>query len=207
MKITIFGATGKTGLELIKQALDHGHEVTVMVRDPKRLQKFNSEIRVFTGDFTSVDSVKSSVEGQDAVICALGTKHLYKNTGLRTIGTRAIIDAMKDMGVKRLVVISAMGVGESWKSISFFTKVLFALLMPAPRKDHEAQELAVKSSSLDWTIIRPSGLIDNPNISSYQVGKDIHAKTSKISRANVADFMLKLIESGIHVKEAVTITN
>jgi len=207
MKITIFGATGKTGNELIKQALDHGHEVTVMVRDPKRLPKFSKDITVFSGDFNNIDIVRSSIEGQDAVICTLGTKDLYKNSGLRTLGTRAIIEAMRVVGVTRLVVMSAMGVGESWKSLSLFNKALFALLMPATRQDHEGQELAVKSSSLDWTIIRPSGLTDSPNVSAYEFGIDIRGKTSTVSRANVADLMLKVIESKIHLQEAITITN
>lgn len=79
IKIAIFGATGKTGIELVKQALEHGHEVTVMVRDPKRLPTFSKEINVFTGDFTNYDYVKSTVEGQDAVICTLGSRELYKN--------------------------------------------------------------------------------------------------------------------------------
>ncbi|GAB6091682.1 NAD(P)-dependent oxidoreductase [Spirochaeta dissipatitropha] len=207
MKIAIFGATGKTGQTLVKQAIDHGHEVTVMVRDPARLPKLSTQIHVLTGDFNSDYVIKTCVEGQDAVICALGTKDLYKNTGLRTIGTRAIINAMKVKGAKRLIVISAMGVGESWKNLTLLNKALFALLMPATRKDHEAQEFEVKSSSLDWTIIRASGLVNSPDISSYQTGIDIRGKTSQISRANVADFILKVVESNIHIYEAVTITN
>lgn len=149
MKIAILGATGKTGIELSKLALDRGHEVTVMVRDPKRLPKFAQKINVFAGDFSNTDTIRSSIKGQDAVICTLGTKDLYKNAGVRTLGTRAIIETMNNVGVRRLVVMSAMGVGESWNDLSFLNKAVFALLMPATRQDHESQELAVKSSSLD----------------------------------------------------------
>jgi putative NADH-flavin reductase len=88
-----------------------------------------------------------------------------------------------------------------------FSKALFKLVMPAARQDHEAQELAVKSCGLDWTIIRPSGLTDVLNVSPYEYGKDISPKTSRISRANVADLMLKVIESNTHIQEAITITN
>jgi putative NADH-flavin reductase len=207
MKIAIFGATGKTGIELIKQALDHGHEVTVMVRDTKRLPTFSKQITVFTGDFNNRDAVQSTIKGQDAVICTLGSRELYKNSGLRAFGTRTIIEAMNELGIKRLVVMSSMGIGESWQNLSFFAKALFKIVMPAAREDHEAQELAVKSSSLDWTIIRPSGLTDIPNVSTYEFGKNITAKTSRISRANVADLMLKVIESNTHIQEAITITN
>lgn len=207
MKIAIFGATGKTGIVLVKQAIEHGHEVTVMVRDPKRLPAFSKEIEVFTGDFSNLDTVKSTVEGQDAVICALGSRELYKNSGLRTLGTRAIIDAMQEVSVKRLVVMSSMGIGESWNNLPLFTKALFKLFMPAARGDHEAQELAVKSSALDWTIIRPSGLTEVPNVSTYEFGKDLKPKSSRISRANVADLILKVIEFNSHLNEAITISN
>jgi putative NADH-flavin reductase len=110
MKLAIFGATGKTGIELIKQALDHGHEITVMVRDPNRLPTFPKPITVFTGDFAMLDTVKSAIEGQDAVICALGARELYTNSEVRTRGTRAIIEAMNVLGVKRLVVMSSTGI-------------------------------------------------------------------------------------------------
>jgi putative NADH-flavin reductase len=207
MKLAIFGATGKTGIELVKQALDHGHEVTVMVRDPNRLPTFSKSLAVFTGDLSQQETVRSTIEGQDAVVCTLGSRELYKNSGLRTRGTRAIIEAMDEVGVKRLVVMSSMGIGESWNNLSLFSKALFKLVMPAAREDHEAQELAIKSSTLDWTIIRPSGLTDDPGVSKYEFGKDLTPKTSRISRANVADLILKVIESNTHVHEAITISN
>jgi len=79
--------------------------------------------------------------------------------------------------------------------------------MPAAREDHEAQEMAVKSSDLDWTIIRPSGLTNDPGVTPYEFGRDITPTTSRISRANVADLILKVVESNIHLHEAITITN
>jgi len=207
MKIAIFGATGKTGIELVKQALDHSHEVTVMVRDSKRLPTFSKGITVITGDFSNLDGVKATVQGQDAVICTLGSRELYKNSGLRTLGTKAIIAAMKEEDVKRLIVMSSMGIGESWNCLPTFSRILFKLVMPAAREDHEAQESAVKSSGLDWTIIRPSGLTNEPIVTNYQYGKYIKPKTSRISRANVADLILKVVEENSHIHEAVTITN
>jgi putative NADH-flavin reductase len=207
VKLAIFGATGKTGLEVIKQALNRGHEVTVMVRDPKRLPNFSKPINVLTGDFSNLDTEKSTLIGQDAVICALGSRELYKNTGLRTLGTRAIIRCMEEEGVRRLVVMSSMGIGESWNQLSFFSKALFKLVMPAALEDHEAQEEAVKASALEWTLIRPSGLTNEPNVSAYEYGKELVPKTSRISRANVADLMLKVLENQVHIHESITISN
>ena len=102
-------------------------------------------------------AVERSIQGQDAVICALGARDL-KATMIRTEGTVNIIGAMKKGDVRRLFAVSAMGVGESWNDLSMFNKLLFAVFMKSTRKDHEAQEAAVKESGLDWTIIRPSGL-------------------------------------------------
>lgn len=113
MNLTVFGATGKTGIEVITQALEHGHEVTVMVRDAGRLPSFSRSIAVITGTLNNPETVKSAIQGQDAVICTLGARELYKNSGVRTMGTRAIIAAMKETGVKRLVVMSSLGIGES----------------------------------------------------------------------------------------------
>ena len=207
MKIAIFGATGKTGIEVIKQAVDAGHEVTVMVRDAKRLPRFTKEIKVITGDFNDKLAVQSTVKGQDAVICTLGSRELYKNTGFRDFATRVIMEAMNEERVKRFVVMSSMGIGESWNDIPAFTKLLFKVVMPAARKDHEAQEAAVKASLLDWTIIRPSGLTDQQEVTTYEFGKIISPKSSRISRANVADLMLKVLESNSHIHEALVISN
>lgn len=207
MKIGVFGATGKTGIEVIKQALAHGYEVTAMVRDPSRLPAFSEPIKVFTGDFSDLDTVKSTIAGQDAVVCTLGARELYKNSGVRTMGTRVIIQEMKEMGVKRLVVMSSMGIGESWNNLPLFSKLLFKLVMPAARQDHEAQEAVVKSSGLDWTIIRPSGLTNEPDVTPYSYSPDLRPTTSRISRTNVADLILKTIGLNIQIHEAVTISN
>lgn len=207
MKIAIFGASGKTGKQLVKQALEQGHEVTVMVRNPQSLADYGAALKLFVGDISQLEVIKDTVRGQDAVVCALGARELYTNSGIRAKGTRAIIEAMKATGVKRLVVISSMGIGESWNHLPFFNKALFKLLMPAPRKDHEEQEQAVKASALDWTIIRPSGLIDEATVTTYNYGTNITPKTSRISRSNVAHLILKVLESNTHIKEALTITN
>jgi len=206
MKLAIFGATGGTGTELVKQALDLGHSVTAFVRNPAQLADQNDGLTVITGDIHDVASVERSIQGQDAVICTLGARDL-KKTMIRTEGTVNIIDAMNKNKVMRLIVVSAMGVGESWNSLSMFNKFLFAVLMKSTRQDHEAQEAAVKESGLDWTIIRPSGLVNAPRTGLYSVGENIPAKTSQISREDVADLILNDLEKRALVHKAVTITN
>lgn len=207
MNIVVFGATGKTGLEIVKQALEGGHEVTAFVRDPARLAIENINLNVITGDVFDPASVAQAIKGQDAAVCALGAGSDLKKTTVRTIGTINIISGMQQNNVKRLMVITAMGVGESWDALSMFNKFFFATLLKSSRVDHEAQETVVKTSGLDWTIIRPSGLIDASRTGVYDFGEDIPAKTSKIARADVADLILKELEQSRHIGKALTISN
>jgi len=206
MKVAIFGATGGTGTELVKQALERGNSVTALVRNPAQLTNQGEGLTLVTGDIHDVASVEQCIQGQDAVICALGARDL-KKTMIRTEGTVNIISAMKKNNVRRLIVISAMGVGDSWNSLSLINKLFFAVLLKSTRADHEAQEAAVKNSGLDWTIIRPSGLVDKPRTGVYSVGENIRAKTSQIPRADVADLILNNLEERALVHKAVTITN
>jgi putative NADH-flavin reductase len=206
MKLAIFGATGGTGAELVKQAIERGHSVTAFVRNPAKLANKGEGLTIVTGDIHNLTDVERSIQGQDAVICALGARDL-KKTMIRTVGTVNIINAMKKNNLRRLIVVSAMGVGESWNSLSMVNKLFFAILLKSTREDHEAQEAAVKESGLDWTIIRPSGLVNAPRTGVYSVGENIRAKTSQISRADVADLILNDLEEGALAHRAVTITN
>ncbi|MCP4140797.1 MAG: SDR family oxidoreductase [Chloroflexi bacterium] len=207
MKLAIFGATGKTGVELVKQALEQGHAVTAFVRDASRLAIEDEKLTFITGDVFDEASVAKAVEGQDAIICALGAGTDLKKTTIRATGTVNMISAMKENSVKRLMVVTAMGTGESWNRMSLINKFFYATLLKNTREDHEAQEAAVKASGLDWTIIRPSGLTDDPRTGIYDVGEDIPAKTSKIARADVADLILKELEEKALIGKALTITN
>ena len=207
MKLAIFGATGKTGLELVKQALDRGHSVTAFGRDPDRLSIEDKRLRFVTGDVFDPAAVDLTVKGQDAIICALGAGSDLKKTTVRTTGTINIISSMNKYDVKRLLVITAMGVGESWNTLSLINKIFFATLLKSSRDDHESQESAIKECGLDWTIIRPSGLQDTPRTGVYDFGENILATNSRISRADVADLILNELEKKELIGKAVTITN
>lgn len=205
MKLAIFGATGKTGLEVVKQSLEKGHHVTAFVRDPSRMSFQHDQLVLVTGDVFDSASIAKAVQGQDAVVCVLGSSDLKKTT-IRSEGTAKIIHVMKESGVQRLVVVTAMGTGDSWDTLSLVNKFFYATLLKSSREDHEAQETAVRESALNWTIIRPSGLTDDPRTGVYEVGENISAKTSKIARADVADLILKELQQNAFVRKAVTIT-
>ena len=166
----------------------------------------HGDLKIMTGDIYELTAVTKAIQGQDAVICSLGTSDLGK-TIVRSEGTANITKAMKENHVNRLVVVSAMGVAESWSTLSSVNKLFFATFLRNARQDHEKQEVVVKESDLDWTIIRPSGLTDTPLTESYVIGENILAKTSRIGRADVAHAILKVIQNNTYVHKAVTITN
>jgi len=207
MKVVIFGATGKTGIELVNQSLEQGFLVTAFVRDHSRIKIENENLIIVSGDIFDADSVEHAIKNQDAVICALGAGNSLKKTSIRSTGTVNIIRGMHQNKVKRLMIVSAMGVGESWNTLSAFNKFFFATLLKHSRNDHEAQEKAVKDSYLDWTIIRPSGLTDMPRTGVYVYGENIKAQKSKIARANVADLIIKDLVENKLIGKAVTITD
>ena len=206
MKLAIFGATGNTGTELVKQALEKGHQVTAFVRSSSNISIKHDQLDIVTGDVFLPESVAGAVQGQDAVICALGSRDL-KKTSIRTAGTSNIVQVMKEHNVQRLLVVSAMGTGESWNTLSLVNKFFYATLLRSSRDDHEAQEDVVKTSGLDWTIIRPSGLTDDARTGVYAVGENVSGQTFKIARADVADLILRELEENSLIHKAVTITN
>ena len=191
MKIVVFGATGKTGQEIVKQSFAQGYEVTAFVRDPSKMTLEHGGLKIMTGDIYEFTSVTRAIQGQDAVICSLGTSELGKTT----------------VRSERLVVVTAMGVAESWSTLSFVNKLFFATLLRNTRQDHEKQEVVVKESDLDWTIIRPSGLTDTPLTESYDIGENILSRTARIARADVAHAIIKEVHDNTFVHKAVTVTN
>jgi putative NADH-flavin reductase len=191
VKIIIFGSTGSIGRQLVKQALEQGHTVTAFTRDPTRVNIKHVNLQVVQGDVLDPASVENAVQGHDAVLCSLGAGR--KGT-VRSEGTRNIINAMEKAGVRRFICQSTLGVGESWENLNFFWKhIMFGLLLRPAYADHVSQENHVKKSHLDWTIVRPGAFTDGERTGQYRHGFPGTDNTTKlkISRADVADFMLK----------------
>jgi putative NADH-flavin reductase len=202
MKLLIIGSTGGTGRELVKQALERGHQVTAFARSPSKLGMSHHNLRVAQGDVTNYASVESAVSGQDAILCALGTKVLRKNT-IQSDGTRNIVEAMQKTGVKRLIVETSLDVGDSRGQLGFlFAHVIRATLLRNIFEDKELQERIVRESGLDWVIARPAMLTDGPYTGKYRAGFSASDKIArKISRADVADFMLKQAKSSEFLRQ------
>ena len=191
MKVIIFGASGSIGRNLVSQALEQGHAVTAFVRDLTRFDMQHNNLSIAVGDVLEAATVQKVVAGHDAVMCSIGAG---RKGGVRAEGTRNIIAAMKAAGVRRLICQSTLGIGESWNNLNAFWKYLmFGLFIRPAFLDHVEQEKLVRESGLDWSIVRPAAFIDGELTGQYRHGFPPTAKDTKleISRADVADFMLK----------------
>ncbi|NEP14630.1 MAG: SDR family oxidoreductase [Symploca sp. SIO2C1] len=193
MKLLIFGATGGVGRQVVEQALEQGHTVTAFVRNPAKLDIQHPNLNFVQGDVLDFPSVEHVVQRQDAVVCTLGSGQKLTGT-VRSQGTRHIVQAMQKSGIQRFICQTTMGVGDSWGSLNFYWKyIMFGLILRNVFADHERQEQDVKQSGLDWTIVRPGAFVDGGKTSQYRHGFPGTDKTCKlkISRADVADFILK----------------
>lgn len=190
MNLLIFGATGGTGRELAKQALAQGHVVTAFARNPDKLDIQHSNLNVTKGDVTDVAAIEQAVKGQDAVFSTLGSSSLKKNPTL-VEGIRNIVQAMEKHGVQRFIYESSLGVGDSRKHLNFLVRfIVVPFVLRNAIADHTDKEQIIQQSQLDWVIVRPAGLTNESHKGDYKHGESIQYG-AKISRADVADFMLK----------------
>ena len=204
MRVIVFGATGKTGRHVCRQALEQGHEVTAFTRSSNRIDRADSGLRVAQGNVMNAESVAASLANHDAAIVVLGSNGLRDKSTL-TVGTRNVVDGMAQHHVGRLVVLSAAGVGESWGQISWFARIIFRTMLRNIYADHEAQEAVVGGSSLDWTIVRAAILNDKPASGNYTPGNT--SKVGNISRADLADFLVRQVSDAAYSKQAISVTS
>lgn len=193
MRLLIIGATGGTGRQLVAQALARGHHVTAFARTPSKVRTRHERLSVAKGDVLDHASVEAAVRGQDAVLSALGHKRWLFPTTILSDGTRNVIRAMTALGVRRFVCETSLGVADSRGRLGLsYTLLLVPLLLHFYFRDKELQERYIKESSLEWIIVRPGGLTNGRKRGVYRHGHQVGhwLWTVRISRADVADFML-----------------
>ena len=209
MKLTLFGATGKTGLELLEQALEKGYEVTAYVRTPSKLTQQNSRLTVKQGDLSETDKVREAVRGADAVLSALGPVNNKPQTPL-TEGFHVITDAMQQEGVKQLILVTGAGVpdpNDEPKFINHAISTLLKLMAGNVLKDSKGVVEVVKNSALDWTIVRVPRLTDKAATGTVKTGYVGTGPGTQISRADVATFMLEQLKDDTWLRKAPAISN
>lgn len=203
MQIALFGATGGTGQQVLGQALAAGHGIKALARDPDKLSARDG-LSVIQGDVLDQAATDSCVEGADAVICVLGTRS-GKGPGSEPVeaaGTERILAAMDKHGVKRLIAVSSMGVGDSIDQVNFAFRIIMNLTLKRIMQAKAEQERMIMASDTDWTIVRPGGLTDAPASGEYRAGLDKSIKAKRVSRADVADFVVKQLGDRSYVRRA-----
>ncbi|MDQ4503124.1 NAD(P)H-binding protein [Sinomonas sp. ASV322] len=207
MRITVFGATGGTGLEVVRQAAAAGHDVTAVVRDPARLSPVPGVV-VVRGNVMDPASIEPALAGADAVVSALGNREIRRPTTVCSAGVASIVEAMNGAGVRRLAVVSASGmvVDDADDFLTrYVAKPILQRILAHNFVDLRQMEDVVRTSGLDWTIVRPSRLLDGPG-GAYrvQIGRNLPRGYST-RRADVADYILRSLVDGAAVREAVSV--
>jgi putative NADH-flavin reductase len=221
MKLTIFAATGGIGRQALDQALAAGHDVTAVVRNPKGLP---GDVRIVTADLAAADpaALESAVAGADAVLSGLGPRS-NAEAGIASHGTRAIVQAMQATGVRRIVVVSAAPIStvpspgrpkppRHDPGDGFFMRHLFSHVARIAFRKHYADlalmEDILRDSGLDWTVVRPPRLTDKPLTGSYRTAYGQNLRGGfLVSRADVAQLMLRVLEQPQTIKQAIGIAN
>ncbi|MDX1417915.1 MAG: SDR family oxidoreductase [Candidatus Promineifilaceae bacterium] len=209
MKLTIFGATGRTGQPLLEQALQANHEVTVLVRKPEKLTSASDQLKIIQGDIADANKVGEAVAGCEGVISVLGPT---SNEPVFAVsqGIKNIINTMDEHGVKRLIISAGAGVEDPNDEPKLINKLISFALRTFNGNVYEDMVRtvdAVRNSDLDWTIVRVPMLTDDPakgNVKVAYVGKGMG---SRITRADMAAFMLEQLDDEAYLHKAPAISN
>lgn len=209
MKLAIFGAAGRTGIPLVQQALEGGNDVVALVRTPSKLAIGNERLTVVQGDVANLADVERVVQGADAVLSVLG--HVKDSEpDILTKAIRNIITAMDKYDVKRLVSLSGASVSAPQdkpklvnRLIKFYTRAITGSLL----KDAEQQFTALQNSDVDWVVVRGPILTEGPHTGTYRVGWTGVNTGIRVSRADIADFMLKQVTDTTYLRQAPLISD
>ncbi|MGZ3459944.1 MAG: NAD(P)-dependent oxidoreductase [Archangium sp.] len=199
MKVIVFGATGGTGQAAVRELLEGGHEVTAFSRHADQLGLRSERLQLLPGDALHAEEVERAMSGQDAVVVSLGVNDnplkvrlLHRShtpTNICSEGTRNIIQAMHKQGVRRLVVVSAYGIGETRERLPWPWKLAYRWLLKEQMADKERQEQLVRNSGLEWTIVQPVGLTNGRPHVEVRASMTGEVRHSTIPRSDVGRFL------------------
>jgi len=208
MKLVVLGATGGTGVEIVRQAVERGHLVTALVRSPDRLRVFRDRITVVPGDLLNSGDLARVIEGHDAVLSAFGPRVPISkgDANLLERFAQALTQAMRIAGVRRAVIESVAFLFKN--SIMPPAYFLGRLFFPGVVSDTSAMERIFRETDLEWTMVRPTQLTDAPYTGKYRVQEGRLPRFGfKISRADVADCMIRAVDNRFAIRKVVGISN
>jgi putative NADH-flavin reductase len=207
VRLLVAGASGRTGRLLVARALERGHEVTAIVRDPSHFPASGEHLTVVIGDVLEPGTLTSAATGQDAVVSVLAPRP-RTNGRVYVEGTRNLADAAAHAGVRRFVAVSAEGAGGSGGALPAVYRLVMLIPVVArlyPDIARMEEELRARTD-LDWTVVRPPILTNGPATGAYRlVEGPVVPRGLRLSRADLADFLLLLAETGGHARESVAV--
>ncbi|WP_404432181.1 SDR family oxidoreductase [Microbacterium lacus] len=214
MRILVIGATGGSGRAVTDVLLNRGHDITALSRSASRLKSRPSLVRV-DGDATDAVLLDRLLPGHDVIVVTLGISEPMlrvrvrgaKGTpdDIRSRGTAAIVSAARRAGIRRIVVQSSYGVGDSRSMLTRVDRMLFALMIRPQMIDSEIQEGVLRGSELDWTIVQPVYLSDDDSADHF-TSIDGSTRGRKVSRRAVAQVHADLVEKSTAIRETVAVS-
>jgi nucleoside-diphosphate-sugar epimerase len=216
LRVLVVGATGGSGRATVEALLDQGHRVTAFSRHADRLPLRHERLVCINGDAMRPQDIDAAVRGHGAVCVTLGiaddalrvrlTGRANTALDVRSAGTRHVIDAMRRHGVRRLVVQTSFGVGETRGKLPWTTQVIFALLLKPQIADTERQEAAVRASGLDWTLIQPVNLTDGAGNGELLASPAGARRSLKVSRILVGRALADALRNVAWLQRSVTLS-
>ena len=210
MHVLIIGASKGIGLETTRQALDAGYDVRALARSANTMALSNPRLEKVPGDALKTENIEAALVEVDVVIQTLGVGlgDLIRPVHLFSDATRVLIAAMKSQGVKRLICVTGFGAGDSRASISCLQRLPFQIVFGHAYDDKSLQEQLIKESELDWTITRPGVLISGPRTGHYRIlSESSQWRNGIISRADVAEFLIRQIKDQTYIHETPVLIN
>ena len=216
MNVLVVGATGGSGRAAVRSLLAAGHRVTAFARGARSLEGMSADLRCVVGDAMDASQLRDAMPGHDAVVVTLGIAENpirvrwsgAKSTAsnVRSAGTANIVDAMRDKGVRRLVVQTSYGVGETRDRLPALYRMMFSLLLKPQIADTEVQEQVVRRSGLDWTLAQPVNLTDNDAQTSPFASTTGDTRGMKVTRAQVGRYLAEAVSRPEHVGRTVALS-
>jgi putative NADH-flavin reductase len=208
MNLLILGASRGIGLQLLQQSLQAGHVITAVARHVQDLASQPERLRTISGDILDAGMIREAMAGQETVCLTIGVGVTIKPVTVFSQGTKNVLAAMAEHGVRRLICITGIGAGDSKGHGGFlYDRIFRPLLLKTIYEDKDRQEALIKASGTDWTIVRPGFLTNGPLTGNYRVLTDVSGVTAgKISRADVAHFLLAELSANCYLGQTPLLT-
>lgn len=210
MRIVVFGATGRSGAQIVDVALERGHNVIAVARDPAKIETVHERLEVRRGDILDASSLPSVLEDADVVTSAVGPAKGRPPTTVYSVGITNLLAAMQAAKLRRLIAVTAVPVAPREQSGTFERIAIYPLLQlffGGVYNDMRKMEAILQESDLDWTIVRPPQLTEKRAKGSYQTAINANAKGHKITRADLAAAVLDMIGDPQTFRAAVGVVN